>query len=94
MTATECESVPLVPMIVARKLPDADPVQNSVEVPDPPLTLVGVTLHKRSVELVVSEIETAPVKSLRGAILIVDGLLVPVFTETLVGLAVIAKSCM
>ncbi len=81
-------------MIVAWKLPDAEPVQNSVDVPDPPLTLVGLTLHRRSVELVVSERETVPVKPFRGVTLIADEPFVPVFTWTVVGLTVIAKSCM
>jgi hypothetical protein len=67
-------------------------VQNSVDVPDPPPTLVGVTLHKRSAELVVTERETAPLKPLSGAIVIVDGTLVPVVTEILVGFALIVKS--
>ncbi len=65
-------SVPLVPVTVAEKSPDAEPVQNRVEVPDPPLTLEGETLHRRSVELVPTEIETAPVKPFSGATMIVD----------------------
>jgi len=65
-------SVPLVPVTVAEKLPDAEPVQNRVEVPDPPLTLEGVTLHRRSVELVPTVRETAPGKPFSGATAIVD----------------------
>ena len=68
-------------------------MQKSVDVPDPPFRLVGLTLHSRSVELVVSERETAPLKPFSGAILIVDGLFVPVVTEILVGLTVNMKSC-
>jgi len=80
-------------VIVARKLPGAEPVQKMVDAPDPPLTLVGVRLHNRSVELVVSERETAPLKPFRGMIVIVEGPFVPVVTETLVGLTIMAKSC-
>jgi hypothetical protein len=65
-------SIPLVPVTAAEKLPDAEPVQNRVELPDPPLTLGGVTLHSRSVELVATVRETAPVKPLSGAMVIVD----------------------
>jgi len=68
-------------------------VQKSVDIPDPPVTLVGLTLHNRSVELVIPERETEPLKPFRGAIVIVDGPFVPVVTEILVGLTVIAKSC-
>ena len=93
MTAAEWERVPLTPTIVARKLPDADPVQNSVDPPDPPLTMVGVTLHKRSDELVVTERETAPVKPFSDTMLIVDCALVPVVTAIFAGLAVMTKSC-
>jgi hypothetical protein len=67
-------------------------VQKTVDVPEPPLTLAGVTLHKRSAELVDTERETAPLKPLSEAIVIVDGTLVPVVTEILVGFALIAKS--
>ena len=55
--------------------------------------LVGVTLHKRSVESVVSESVIAPLNPFSGATVIVDGLLAPVVTEILVGLTVNMKSC-
>jgi len=57
---------------VARKLPGAEPVHDSVDVPDPPLTIVGAILHRRSVEFVVSERETAPTNPFSGAMVIVD----------------------
>lgn len=53
---------------------------------------MGVTLHNRSAELVATERETAPLKPLSGVIVIVDGTLVPMVTEILVGFALIAKS--
>jgi hypothetical protein len=93
VTVAEWERVPLVPAIVERKLPDADPVQNRVDPPEPPLTVVGVKLHKRSDELVVTERKTAPVKPFTDAMLIVDCALVPVVTATFVGLADMTKSC-
>ena len=93
MTVVEWERVPLAPAIVARKLTDADPVQNRVDPPEPPLTMVGVTLHRRSDELVVTERETPPVKPFTDAMLIVDCALVPVVTAIFVGLAVMTKSC-
>jgi len=68
-------------------------VQKSVDVPDPPFRLVGLTLHSRSVELVVSERETAPLKPFSGGVLIVDGVFVPVVTEILVGWTLSTKSC-
>jgi hypothetical protein len=67
-------------------------VQKTVDVPEPPLTLAGVTLHKRSAELADTERETGPLKPLSEAIVIVDGTLVFVVTEILVGFALIAKS--
>ena len=93
MTGAEWERGPLTPAIVARKLPEADPVQNRVDPPEPPFTMVGVTLHKRSDELVVTEREIAPVKPFTDAMLIVDCALVPVVTAIFVGLAVMTKSC-
>jgi hypothetical protein len=47
-------------------------VHDSVDVPDPPLTLVGAILHKRSVEFVVSERETVPTNPFSGEMVIVD----------------------
>jgi len=47
-------------------------VQKSVDVPDPPVTLVGVTLHRRSAELVPTVNETVPVKPFSDATVIVD----------------------
>jgi hypothetical protein len=65
-------SVPLVPVTAAEKLPDAEPVQSRVGVPDPPLTLGGLMLHRRSVELVPTESETVPLKPFSGATVIID----------------------
>lgn len=79
-------------MTVAWKLPEADPVQNSDDAPDPPLMADGLTLHRRSVEFVVTVREIAPLNLFRGPIVIVDEALVPVVTEIFAGLAVSSKS--
>ncbi len=47
-------------------------MHDSVDVPDPPLTLVGTILHNRSVEFVVSERETVPTNPFSGEMVIVD----------------------
>jgi hypothetical protein len=73
-------------------LPATLPVQVRVEVPDPPVILVELNVHDRLVELVVTARPTVPVKLLSGAIVMVEVPATPVFTVTLVGLAVIVKS--
>ncbi len=91
-TVTECESEPLVPVTETMYDP-ATPEQESVEVPEPPLTDAGVNVQVSPVlGETVSVSATVPVKELRGAIVIVDMPLAPAFTVTLVGLAVIVKS--
>jgi len=67
-------------------------VQESVEVPDPPEMLVEDKLHERLVELVVTDRATVPAKPLTEPIVIIDIPATPVFTVTLVGLAVMLKS--
>ena len=47
-------------------------MHDSVDVPDPPLTLIGAILHKRSVEFVVSERETEPTNPFSGTMVVVD----------------------
>jgi len=73
-------------------VPNVAPVQNRVEVPDPPLMLVELILHNRSDELVFCERETVPENPFSGVMVIVEEPLVPEFTERLAGLTVIAKS--
>jgi hypothetical protein len=68
-------------------------VQDSVEVPDPPVILVDVRVHDRLVELVVTERVTLPVNPFIGVTVIVEVPATPSFTVTLVGLAEIMKSC-
>jgi hypothetical protein len=68
---------------------DADAnVQDRVELPEP-VTLVGERVHE--VLLVVRS--TTPAKPLRPVMVMVEVLVEPALTVTVVGLAVIVKSC-
>jgi hypothetical protein len=69
------------------------PVHDSVEVPEPPVTLVGDKVQERFVELVVTVRATVPVKPFSGAMVIVEVPAAPAFVVTLVGPVVIVKSC-
>lgn len=63
-------------------------VQDKVEVPEPPVTLVGVRVHA-----VLSDVRaTFPVNPFRGAMVMVEVPAEPTVTVTAVGLAEIAKS--
>jgi hypothetical protein len=87
-TVAECDNDPLVPVTVTVTDPVLVKVQERVEVPAPPVTLVGVR-----VQAVLSEVRaTLPVKLLRGAIVIVEVPAVFTTTLTVLGLAVIVKS--
>jgi len=92
VTVAKCESVPLVPITVARKLPATLLVHERVELPDPPLMLVEERAQDRLVELVVTVSETVPENPLTGLIEIADVPAVPMATVTVVGLAAMAKS--
>jgi len=69
------------------------PVQERVEVPEPPIIELDDRLHERLVELVVTERATAPVNPLRGATVIVEMAETLTLVETLLGFAVTMKSC-
>jgi hypothetical protein len=92
VTLAECEREPLEPVTVERKFPFADPVHDKVDVPDPPVIVVGVSLQARLVEFVATARVTVPVNPFSGATVIVDVPAVPVVTETVVGLAEMVKS--
>jgi hypothetical protein len=81
-----------VPVTVTVKLPLADSVQDSVEVPEP-VTLVGVRVQVMPVDGLLVEVKlTTPAKPLTAVMVIVE---VPAWftlTATLVGLAAIVKS--
>jgi hypothetical protein len=67
-------------------------VQDNLEVPEPPAIVVTVNVHARLVELVEAARVTVPVKPLTG---VTDTVAVPAVltvVETVVGLAVTAKS--
>jgi hypothetical protein len=70
----------------------AVPVQDSVDVPDPPEMIVALRLQERLVELVVTVRVTVPVKPFSVAMVIVELPVAPALTVTLVGLAEMEKS--
>lgn len=76
------------PVMVTVTLPVAVKVHDSVELPDPPVTLGGVS-EQTELSLVKA---TAAVKPFSGAIVTVEVPAAPTITLTLVGLAVIVKS--
>ena len=74
------------------KVPLADAVHDSVEVPDP-VTLVGVREHVSPVEGTMALVRlTTPPKPLSAATVMVELLVPPTFMVLLVGFAVIVKS--
>ncbi len=76
------------PVIVTVTLPVAVKVQDSVELPDPPVTVVGVRVHA----LLSETSATSPVNPFRGDTAIVEVPADPTTTVTLEGVAVIEKS--
>jgi hypothetical protein len=85
---TEWEREPLVPVTRTWKGPAVVNVHDRVDVPEP-VTLVGLTVHD---VLLVARL-TTPAKPLRPVIVMVDVAAVPGLNVTVVGLAVIVKSC-
>jgi hypothetical protein len=73
-------------------LPATLPVQESVEVPEPPVILVEVSVQARFVEFVVTARVTVPVNPFTRATVMVEGLATPTFMVKLVGLAETVKS--
>jgi len=73
-------------------LPAGEPWQERVEVPEPPTILVELNAQTRLVEFVATARVTVPVKPLTAVTVIVEVLVAPAFSLTLVGLAAIAKS--
>ena len=66
-------------------------MQDSVEVPEPPVMPVGFSVHERLVELVVTVRVTVPLKLFSGVTVILEIPDTPVLTVILVGLAVTVK---
>ena len=80
-------------MIVARYLPPTLPLQEMVDVPEPPAIELEDRLHTRLVELVVTTSPTAPGNPFRELIRIVEFPETPTLTEMLVWFVAIVKSC-
>jgi hypothetical protein len=74
-------------------LPAGEPLQERVDVPDPPAIDVEVKVHERLVELVVTVSVTVPENPLTDATVIVEVPATPTFRVAVVGLADIMKSC-
>ena len=91
VTVAECDNVPLVPVTVTVYVA-AEPEQERVEVPEPPVTLVGLKVQVRPAGETVEVKATVPVNPFTGAIVIVEVAVAPASALTLVGLAVIVKS--
>lgn len=64
-----------------------------VELPEPPVMLVRVSVHDKFVELVAAARATVPANPLTGATDIVEVPAILVLTLTLAGLAETVKSC-
>lgn len=73
-------------------MPIVLPVQESVEVPDPPAMLIELKEQDRLVEFVVATRPTVPVNPFFDEIVIVEVPATPVLTVTDDGLAVLEKS--
>jgi len=83
------DRVPLVPVTVTVNVPLLGELHDRVEVPDPPVTLVGVRVQVRPpVGDTVAVSATVPVNPLTGAMVIVEVAVAPARAVTLVGLAV------
>ena len=91
MTVAEWDRVPLAPVTVTANDP-ADPLQESVEVPEP-VTLVGVMVQVKPVVGLMLEVKlTTPANPSSAATVIVEVPEAPARTVALVGLAAIVKS--
>jgi hypothetical protein len=67
-------------------------VHESVELPEPPVIVVGDRLHDRLVEFSLTVSATVPVKKFTGETVMVEMAVAPVFAVTLVRSADIVKS--
>jgi len=91
VTVVEWDRVPLVPVTVTVYDP-ADPLQESVEVPEP-VTLVGVRMQVKPVAGLMLGVKlTAPANPSSAVTVIVEVPEAPARTVALIGLAAIVKS--
>jgi len=72
---------------------EVEPVQERVEVPEPPLMVVGNKLHERFTVLVLTVRVTVSVKPFRGETMIVELPVSPEYNVMRFGFDVIEKSC-
>ncbi len=91
VTVTLCDNEPLDPVTVAEKVPTEEGVHVRVDVPEP-TTLVGLRVHVNPAAGVDVR-ETVLEKPFTGLMVMVEEPDVPLLIGTLVGNAVIAKSC-
>ena len=87
MIATELVSVPLEPVTVTVTVPAEAKVQDSVEVPEPPVTVAGVRVHAELSDTSA----TSAVNPLTGVTVMVEVPEFPVATVRDVGLALSVK---
>ena len=73
-------------------MPASEPVQERVEVPEPPLIVLELRVHDRLVELVVTASATVLAKPFNGVRVMIEVPPTPTFTLTLVGLSATVKS--
>jgi hypothetical protein len=91
LTVAEWDRVPLAPVTVTVYDP-ADPLQESVEVPEP-VTLVGVRVQVKPVAGLMFGVRlTTPTNPLSAVTVIVEVPETPAKTVALIGLAAIVKS--
>ena len=73
-------------------MPATEALQDSVELPEPPVMVVELSVHDRLVELVVTTSVTVLVKPFNGLMVIVETPAAFTFMVTFVGFATIVKS--
>lgn len=73
-------------------MPATEPVQDRIDVPEPPVIVVRSIVHDRLVELLVTVTATVPENPLTDATVIVEVALVARLTVALVGFPLIVKS--
>lgn len=73
-------------------MPAGDPAHERVATPDPPVTLVGLSLHRRLVEFVRTARFTVPLNPFSGTTVSVELPVFPILRATLAGLALSVKS--
>ncbi len=89
----EWDRVPLVPVTVTVNDPLEEDVQERVEVPEPPVTLVSVRMQVRPDDGDTEAARaTVPANPVTGAIVMLEVPVAPTLRLTLVGPALIVKS--